>query len=461
MSLISAKARTGRNRYVLLVQYWRKPLAVTGMIFATWGMMLRVADVIRGDEVRSNSPQMHPLIYLALIWMSIGLFRFRRSMPIARLRIAVSTMFLCIALFHLLRGVLLPSSGVTAFSRFGSFEADTALILVMLYGCNLTWAYHSRSSQLFLIAGVTLVLNAVVGQTYSLSFFGGQMSPLTALALLANTLAIVTINANRPQVRVVFLADEIGLRTRLMLVAGVIVPWFAGGLLVRTIPMSEQHAQMASVGIAIVIWCIAAMTIYSGYLNNKSDGVRRVAERRLRVLATQDALTGVLNRAGLMIEMNRNWERFQAGKGTSGVILLDLDNFKKINDTYGHDEGDRILSAIGDAIRPVLRRRDRVGRWGGEEFVILLSDIEMVDLFTVAERIRKRVQGLAEALTDQDAGADTSEQPTYQTSASFGISRFQPGDKSVYDALKRADVALYQAKSAGRNRVVLHQDLAA
>jgi len=132
------------------------------------------------------------------------------------------------------------------------------------------------------------------------------------------------------------------------------------------------------------------------------------------------------------------------------VLFLDLDNFKTINDTYGHPNGDLVLRAVGDALRAEIREQDVCGRWGGEEFSIVIPDVHSEEtLRQVAERIRHRVSGVTVTLPDRDMVLT-------DLTVSIGGALY-PADNitGVDDLLVATDTALYRAKQGGRNRVEL------
>ena len=131
------------------------------------------------------------------------------------------------------------------------------------------------------------------------------------------------------------------------------------------------------------------------------------------------------------------------------VLMLDIDHFKSINDTYGHANGDLALKAFAATVQQNLRENDLIGRLGGEEFAVLLYGCLPGEAARVAERIRASV---AASAIDTDVGA------TITPTVSIGLVEARPGAKDIERLLKDADAALYAAKAAGRNRVEVHID---
>lgn len=161
-------------------------------------------------------------------------------------------------------------------------------------------------------------------------------------------------------------------------------------------------------------------------------------------LATRDPLTGIYNRRHFNQVLNDEIERKLRHAAPMSLILFDVDHFKRVNDRWGHDVGDEVLKAITGRVDNVIRSVDVFGRWGGEEFVILLRDEAGTSAAIMAEKLRTLIAN--EKFSD--VGTVT---------CSFGIADWHPGDSDTR-LIKRADEALYAAKKAGRNRIVCHQD---
>jgi diguanylate cyclase (GGDEF)-like protein len=161
-------------------------------------------------------------------------------------------------------------------------------------------------------------------------------------------------------------------------------------------------------------------------------------------LARMDSLTGVLSRTAFEEVMARELERARRYGGRLSLILFDLDNFKDINDTYGHLFGDKVLRKVADAVKMNLRSTDVIARWGGEEFIVLLPGADCREACAVAEKLRKSLQTLG-------LGSKV------RITASFGVAELRDGDDGVRLILK-ADKALYSAKRKGKNRVEVYPE---
>ena len=167
-------------------------------------------------------------------------------------------------------------------------------------------------------------------------------------------------------------------------------------------------------------------------------------QEELRTRAMVDDLTGVLNRATILERLQRQIDRDARTGGVTSIVLIDLDNFKRINDSHGHPVGDEVLRHAVKTLTRTVRSCDELGRYGGEEFLAVLPGCHAPGALQVAERMRVNVSTRRCATT---AGV-------VQVSASFGVaSTAGRGYASPAELLGRADAALYRAKRAGRNRV--------
>jgi len=162
----------------------------------------------------------------------------------------------------------------------------------------------------------------------------------------------------------------------------------------------------------------------------------------LKKLSLLDALTAVGNRRFGENQVRGHLNEFERSGVPFGILLLDLDNFKAINDTRGHETGDRVLKMVAATLAANIRSFDHVSRWGGEEFVLVLSNVDPSNLESIAEKMRLLV--MASRLTDLE--------PVVSVTVSIGAVLVAPGD-TVESLIARADKMLYRSKSAGRNRV--------
>lgn len=177
---------------------------------------------------------------------------------------------------------------------------------------------------------------------------------------------------------------------------------------------------------------------------------RKNLEEKLRSQAMTDPLTGVFNRRYLQAQATTEISRARRQHHPIALIAIDIDHFKRINDTYGHDVGDDVLKSFTRVVNELLRQEDLLCRVGGEEFAILLPNTSLAQAEQVAERIRSKA-----AATPINISEEHSEKVLWLT-VSLGITAILTTEKALKPALKRADIGLYQAKENGRNQVVVN-----
>ncbi|CAN1213389.1 hypothetical protein TUMEXPCC7403_24500 [Tumidithrix helvetica PCC 7403] len=168
--------------------------------------------------------------------------------------------------------------------------------------------------------------------------------------------------------------------------------------------------------------------------------------QEVNILASVDVLTQSLNRRSMLQHLNQEVTRFERTKTPFSLILLDVDFFKRINDTYGHDGGDLVLTHLASTMQQKLRSYDLLSRWGGEEFLVLLPNTSLQKAEEIAERLRATVE------------ATPAGDGTIRNTISLGVAEIAKHGNSITSLITAADRALYQAKQTGRNRVVVASD---
>ncbi len=172
------------------------------------------------------------------------------------------------------------------------------------------------------------------------------------------------------------------------------------------------------------------------------------AQIKLKELATTDALTSLANRKQIMKQLFKQFEYYRRYRAEFSVLMIDVDYFKKINDTYGHQAGDAVLKQMSAIFLKSLRNVDSAGRYGGEEFLVILTEPVGEQARQVAERIRQAVHNHTFMYEDKSINVNIS----------IGITRISDQDENEHSLISRADQALYKAKENGRNRVVSLSD---
>jgi diguanylate cyclase (GGDEF)-like protein/PAS domain S-box-containing protein len=171
---------------------------------------------------------------------------------------------------------------------------------------------------------------------------------------------------------------------------------------------------------------------------------RKVVQEELVRLATTDALTGVSSRGHFLKLASEEVYRAQRYERPMAFVMLDIDNFKRINDTYGHAVGDEVLRAVAFQCRKILRTSDLLGRVGGEEFAAILPETNLPAAVETAQRLRAAVASAATPTGDE----------IIQVTASFGVASLAQSEDTLEKIMQRADMAMYKAKRDGRNQVV-------
>ncbi len=186
-------------------------------------------------------------------------------------------------------------------------------------------------------------------------------------------------------------------------------------------------------------------TIFNGVIVDITH--QKKMEEQLRKLAATDPLTGAFNRRHFMAVAEMESERTRRNGHPLSVLTLDIDHFKKINDTYGHAGGDEALRKTVETVKNQLRSSDVLGRFGGEEFCVLLPETASKGAMVLGERIRRAIAAMAVSWAGREFGFTIS----------IGVAEWRPREPSLEESLERADQSLYRAKTGGRNRVVLYE----
>ncbi|HEX2947461.1 MAG TPA: GGDEF domain-containing protein [Clostridia bacterium] len=200
---------------------------------------------------------------------------------------------------------------------------------------------------------------------------------------------------------------------------------------------NPEEFSAGAVYTAIVIVIIGYFSFRMNYFNR----VQFHINKKLEVMSSTDPLTGLLNKAKLYEEL-RTWIIFSKRYRTPlALVLFDVDDFKRINDQFGHLTGDKVISSIADIVAAMVRVTDKLARWGGDEFVMLLPHTNRQQAFELAERIRKNI-----SVKNLVAGETIT--------CSFGVAVLNGSMKDMDNLISAADEALYKAKSTGKNVVM-------
>ena len=326
--------------------------------------------------------------------------------PDGRLLIAISNVFLVAAMVAVCRGVLLIMR----------LRPDDWLLLAML-------------------AGVALVGAADVLQGLPVYLRGAFVA-----VCIAGLMGYTVWRVSRPAMR------EYGLLFTLFCCAPIVVTgaFFAARavrLLLRgSTPEQALLSNPEPSNVAMFLSFTALVLMFN--LSLLYVVMARLV-RRLQELSQRDALTGLWNRRALMDRLEQLHALYRRHGHGYAILVIDLDHFKRINDNYGHDAGDRVLCHFAKVAADLLRRDDVLARLGGEEFCVLLPMVDERSATIAAERLRWAIAGLPADINGE----------MLNLTVSVGVAMVQPTDSSGSELLQRADAAMYDAKRAGRDRV--------
>lgn len=344
----------------------------------------------------------------------------------------------------------MPRVAATGFVLFG---LAVALVPRAPAWCFWTgFAANAVGFWLSLFVGVAFVLAPDALYAF---WWSARVSVYAAIAFLALFAGVMLAVPDRGWARIVMTDKLGGVMARRMLPLMAVLPlailWLSkrgaeAGLYPD--PLAEYLA-----AVALLIVLTTLVLVASGRLN-VLDAHRRTVEKkrqrahaaalRLREMSETDALTGLANRRHFLDVAGEAVGAAQRDGRPLALLMVDIDHFKRINDTFGHAAGDKALRLLGATLKESTRRADCVARLGGEEFAILLPDATAAIAQDIAERICRHAATIAVL---DDAGR------SFGMTVSIGLAALAPADRRPEDLLERADAALYRAKRGGRNRV--------
>lgn len=218
------------------------------------------------------------------------------------------------------------------------------------------------------------------------------------------------------------------------------VPFLIAGCLVYVLSAEGLDNPVFFIDLFNLVLCAILMLVFVHIYETR----REEAERKLFMLAQSDSLTGLANRGTFHSKLSQTIAECSRSGSGFALVLMDVDHFKTVNDTMGHDAGDLALARIGGLLTERLRTTDSVGRLGGEEFGLILRDVKPDDSYELIEELRQRI-----ARTEVAYG-----EATIRLTASFGIAHFPDHGRSAEALCRVADRCLYAGKEAGRNKVI-------
>jgi diguanylate cyclase (GGDEF)-like protein len=316
-------------------------------------------------------------------------------------------------------------------------------IVIVLLGVGISGSFVPDQGPIFLLGGIAVVVVVVLHEVLS----SAERSPVlraaevVAAVLLISALLTFTGFASSPFAMLfalVSVAAALGYGPRAGLAAaGLATAAFAGILLLdpQLATYGPEDALRLSIGMGAT-WLLAFVAIaYAGH--------QRRAVARAVALSRTDPLTALFNRSQLFLTLEQEVSRTRRSDRGFCVLMIDVDGLKHINDTVGHLRGDDVLRAIGSVIRSSIRTVDSAYRYGGDEFVVLLPETDIVGAFVVAEKIRGGAEEVGDAISPSES----------LTSVSIGLVSHPEDGLSAEELMAAADRAMYQAKKLGKNQI--------
>ncbi|KJU84513.1 sensory box/GGDEF family protein [Candidatus Magnetobacterium bavaricum] len=208
------------------------------------------------------------------------------------------------------------------------------------------------------------------------------------------------------------------------------------------LPILDENAQVTS--ICIIVQDMTDIAISQKMIDEVLD-----ANKMLQQLSYYDGLTGIYNRLYIEKLLEKEFDKASAYNTPFSVVMFDLDHFKRVNDTYGHLAGDDVLKSVAKTVGNHIRQTDVLGRYGGEEFLIIVPDMPQSELILFCQQIRASVEKTAIQY----------EEIEIMVTLSIGIATYRGDMRDYFQVIHEADIALYQSKKLGRNRVTAYADV--
>lgn len=427
-----------------------RPLGLAGALFS----LLILVGYLLGIEVlfrpMHGGPATHPLSAVGLVLLGLGAFFWHPRHSNRGVLYAGFFVFLLMSLrlLEIATGASMLN-WVTPFSYRLAEQAaigqpistgvNTAL-MSLSFGIALVAVGFKRYAvaQQLCFLGIGFPLVSFTGYAYGIDKFHGQMAMTTALGGVMVGTAILLSSAHRSFLRSILSPWVGGQVARVQIMLGYVVPFLIGYCLALSI--ANNPLQQFGLFCVLISAFISILVAFTALIQEGIDRSRRSAERRLTQVATLDSLTNLPNRRRFYDHGQWLLEHIRRNQESLSVLMLDIDFFKRINDTCGHPVGDAVLLQLATVARHNLRRQDFIARYGGEEFVIILPGTNLAGALLLGEKMRANI-----AATDFP-GAN-------RVTISLGCAEYSV-DETLHDLIARADIALYQAKRQGRDQVV-------
>ncbi len=420
------------------------PLGSLGAIFSLLILASYELNIEMLHRPSPDGPGTHPLTAFTLFLLGIGIccwrpFRVRRAM-------LVFTGLACLLAASRLVEILMHQTFLSTYVPFQPQLQEYSIkgnpvtmginsaVMVLLFGVSLVLNVKRKHKLSTAIAtmGLGIPFVSLVGHAYGVDEFYGEMSSTTILAGVPIGIATILTNSHRGGLRAILSPWIGGKIARIKIALGVSFTVVLG-------LMIKDYREALGIHVVVMSLFIVLLISFSAIYHEKNDAKRRSLERKLALSANTDMLTLLWSRHFFYESALLIMEHVKRENESLSILIIDIDHFKHINDSYGHLAGDNVLKAVSNTMRKNVRKQDMCARYGGEEFVILLPGTDLRGAVVIAEKLRTAV-----ANQDFDIG-----QPV---TISVGCAEFSD-DAKLEDFINRADQFLYQAKLKGRNRV--------
>ncbi len=347
----------------------------------------------------------------------------RQKIRVERLSVGVAATLMTMGMT-----VAIAIAGFLSMRDAAVFVGGAALCAAVFYalirsGVNLRFRDPSLTVPMMLAAGALITYLVLVGPQARPAFI--------SFYIVAFMFGVLTLSVGR-----------------LALVALAYVGFYAG-MIVLSVELYKESAGLQRELFRLLFFALllAWFTVLGGYVSGLRTNLRTANEDlaaalgRAEALATTDPLTGCSNRRHLVEQLELEAKRATRGHPFS-VCMVDIDRFKSVNDDFGHAAGDEVLKSFVAVAQKAMRPTDHLGRWGGEEFLVVLSQTPLGEALTVAERLRALMEATTIPVLPEGR----------KVTVSIGVSEHK-ADEPALQTVERADQAMYKAKQAGRNRV--------
>jgi len=402
---------------------------------------LGLVDII---QPLADGPALHPVAVLSVILLAVCVV-----LTIQRASLVVDGVC-AVVLLGALAQLAYPDEASRWLQELNPFPAgpeavvstSVALCLLMLASSLLLRQYRNAViSQMLSVLAYGVPALALVGFVLGVQVPHVKMSLATVLMLIPLCVATALCTVYQGFLRALLGPTRISALARRHLALVMMAPYLLG---LGIIDISQDAAEISFLILIVassqIVGLVVAFLVLSfGNLERRSNVLRRRAETRAR----RDGLTGAMNRASFANHARQEIGQHRRIQSNVSLVFVDVDHFKRINDTYGHETGDRVLKRIIRLTRGCLRSGDTVARWGGEEFVVLLPATDLNGALLIAEKIRHRIE--VEQFDELATGLHVT--------VSIGCAEMSSSE-GLDELVARADRALYEAKHRGRNQTI-------